>query len=264
MVLCHAVLLLLWMPKAKTGKKPTLAQIIKIQTFSKFIHQIHQLQRVLKLQFNIIRHNQPKILWKWHFKKCIPKPSAAIAFEEELWRRPPWHCTNVSLSLKVAQGWWLVAWLCKTSLKNVSQGSSQTHLNLNHSYQFNSLFRFSFQNKTKNIHCDVNRLKTESIIGIYEKFFCVSSGLIFQTTGLFLTLINALVVASSQCQMTMVSYSNHTTKSSSSSNLDHINYILETIRISTHSTLWSTFPLCHSFNLRGFWDKFTFHPVFLA
>ena len=137
--------------KSKNWKKPTLAQIIKIQTFSKFIHQIHQLQRVLKLQFNIIRHNQPKILWKWHFKKCIPKPSA-IAFEEELWRRPPWHCTNVSLSLKVAQGWWLVAWLCKTSLKNVSQGSSQNHLGKTWTILINSIhysgFRFKIRLKT--------------------------------------------------------------------------------------------------------------------
>ena len=132
-------------------ENPTLAQIIKIQTFSKFIHQIHQFQRFLKLQFNIIRHNQPKILWKWHFKKCIPKPSA-IAFEEELWRRPPWHCTNVSLSLKVAQGWWLVAWLCKTSLKNVSQGSSQNHLGKTWTILINSIhysgFHFKIRLKT--------------------------------------------------------------------------------------------------------------------
>ena len=185
-----------------------------------------------------------------------------------LWRRiveeASWHCTNVSLSLKVAQGWWLVAWLCKTSLKNVLQGSSQNHLGKTWTILINSIHYSCFRFKIRLKH-SLRCKSTENWINHRNlwKVFCVYSGLIFQTTGLFLTLINALVVASSQCQMTMVSYSNHTTKSSSS-NLDHINYILETIRLSTHSTLWSTFPLCHRFNLRGFWDKFTFHPVFLA
>ena len=89
------------------------------------------------------------------------------------------------------------------------------------------------------------------------------SGLIFQTTGLFLTLINALVVASSQCQMTMVSYSNHTTKSSSS-NLDHINYILETIRISTHSTLRINFSTLSQIQFERFLRQIHFSPRFFG